>query len=525
MSGGPTDPFIVQEAFLEAGRRAQAATKVDLKKLCFKEQWAFVTDDSPFVAGLCSRRAGKSEGICLKMLDTALKVPDCRIPYVTITRPMARNVIWGKLRRWCAKPTKDNPGGMDIDAHFNNQTLEVTLPNGSVIFLASAENQEEVEKLRGGAYPLAILDECQAFKQNLLQTLVEDILPYALGEMGGTLVCIGTPSPACAGYFYELTTGRKPGWSVHHWTMFQNTRFPIDRRTGKPFDPFDFKKRMLALWRVTEKAARVRREMYGEWVRDLSASVYRVRPESYVGELPDAPDWEHVIGADYGLKDATAFSVIAFSIALGKAVVIRAFEKTGLLSSDAADIVKELYDQYQPVGLVGDAGGLGAPYVEEVVRRYQLPMVAAEKSRKLGAIELMNDALDTGALSLLESCTDLYQQMADLEWDYSKVVRKHGLEHAGSVVRADLVISDRKPDHMCDATLYAWRECVQWLHEKPATDGPNESPGDALTVEETAMWAAALRADEGRSETEQDVIPDMEPLPAWEQLESYDDRL
>lgn len=509
--GPVVDPFLQQAALAEAARRQEARVKVDLSKLCFPEQLRFVTDPEPFIAGLCSRRAGKSEGVSLKMIATAQRHPGRRIPYVTLTRPMAKNIMWGKLQRWNAPPRRDEwgeeVGGLDLGAHFNNQTLEMTLPNGSVIFLASAETGEEVEKLRGGDYPLVVLDECQAFKPALLRTLLEDILPYALFEHGGQLVVIGTPSPQCAGYFYRVTEGQEPGWSVHRWTMFQNAKLPRNPRTGvkgvRAAEVFaeDFLRRR----KLSRDAARVQREMYGRWVRDNSSSVYRVEPRSLVRELPTADDWEHVIGVDYGYRDATAFAVLAYSVALGRAVVVRAFERTGLLPSDAAEVLRGLYEEYDPVHMVGDAGGLGKPYVEEAVQRYDLPLEPAEKARKLAAIEFLNDDLETGALTLLEPCEELFLQMRQLEWDYAKADRKRGGDDDRPVQRADVAIADRTPDHMCDAVLYAHRACRQYLHTDPAETGAEAHP---LTAEERRMWEAAARTDALLRRTDEELPAD-----------------
>src|SRR5690606_12495979 len=155
-------------------------------------------------------------------------------PYITNSRPQAKRILWPKLQFWNRK--------LDLDAKFNQVELTMTLKNGSTIMLGGANDESEIERYRGGAYPLVILDEAQSFR-SFLQPLVEEILAPATLDYAGQIAMIGTPNPVCLGYFFDASTGKlvdnetgKPIWKNHHWTAFDNPYINTDFREGRLHD-------------------------------------------------------------------------------------------------------------------------------------------------------------------------------------------------------------------------------------------------------------------------------------------------
>lgn len=474
--GKKLPPELEQLVVAESVKRLKAKTAVRMEDLCFPAQLDFVQDKATFVAALCSRRAGKSEGCVIKLLKAASENPRSIAAYVTITKPMAKRIMWSKLVAWNER--------LKLGGHFNQNTLEMTLPNGSVVALYSAETDEEVEKMRGQAYPLVVIDEAQAIKPGLLKKLVEEIVPPALMDYNGQLYLTGTPNSACAGYFYLVTTGKKAGYKVHHWNAFDNPHLKNAR---------EFVDNILKLWNMGHDAPKAQREFYGKWVRDNSTSVFAMPDTALIDEMPKADDWEYVVGMDFGYKDATAFVVIGYSIDIGRAVVVQSWEERHLLPDDVAERAEKLFKTYRPIALVGDVGGLGKPYAETMVQRYSLPIDAAEKSQKLAAIEVMNTDLRAGKLLILSSNAELWEQMRSIEWDYSKAIKKAGIteedQELRNIQRADVMIDERAPNHIADACLYAHRRTLQYLH----TDPVDISQLDGESKEEREMEAMADR--------------------------------
>ena len=77
---------------------------------------------------------------------------------------------------------------------------------------------------------------------------------------------IGTPTAACSGFFYEASTGLRPGFSQHHWTILENKYIP---HAGEYLD----KKKHSKGWADDHPV--YLREWCGRWVRSDDSLVYR----------------------------------------------------------------------------------------------------------------------------------------------------------------------------------------------------------------------------------------------------------
>lgn len=187
----------------------------------------------------------------------------------------------------------------------------------------------------------------------------------------------------------------------------------------------------------------------GQWVEDTSGHIYRVPASIDVESLPDLPDGEsyaHVIGADFGVTDPTAYVVLAFSRHSPCVYVVRSGQWPGLAPSEAAETMRDWADEYEPERIVGDIGGLGKGFQAEFRRRYTLPMVAAQKSDKLGYIKLLGGALERGDVLALPGNGELLADLRGLAWKDER----HREEHPAC------------PNHLPDALLYGWREARGW---------------------------------------------------------------
>ena len=135
-----------RRVLLEAKRRADTLARIDFGALCFPEQRSFVEDDSPFVAGEAGRRGGKSDGAVLKCLRGAHENPGSQIPYIALSRPHAKRIAWPKFLFWNRR--------LELGGKFNHAELSMYLPKcGSTITLGGANDEAEIERYRGGAYP------------------------------------------------------------------------------------------------------------------------------------------------------------------------------------------------------------------------------------------------------------------------------------------------------------------------------------------------------------------------------------
>jgi hypothetical protein len=198
-----------------------------------------------------------------------------------------------------------------------------------------------------------------------------------------------------------------------------------------------------------------RREYLGEWCQDESALVYRGfkrRRNLYSGALPSVP-WNYIVGLDLGWHDQTAFSVIAYSKYSPNAHIVRAFGRSEMRISRVAEVLLSLQNEFSPSAIVADTGGLGKAICEELKARYSLPIVAAEKTEKLAAIEAINSDYIDGRILVHESCHDLIAQYETLTWDDKRL-------HENPSMRNDL----------CDATAYPLRYSRHYWHRPKDAD-------------------------------------------------------
>jgi hypothetical protein len=427
----------------------------------FDRQISLIDDPSKTKAALCSRRAGKTYTCCYYMLEVAHRQPESIIPYIALTRPVAKRLMWGALKR------ANNQ--YHIGMRFNNNELIATLKNGSQITLNGANDEADIDKLRGSAYPLVVIDEAASYGP-FLPELVEDVLEPALIDYSGTLLMTGTPNARCHGYFFDATTDPQRGFSVHKWTIRENPYIPHAN---------DYLAQKLRQKGWGDDNPVYLREWCGRWIRSDDSLVYRYSDRNKVSSVPD--DLDYILGVDLGFTDATAFVIWGFSRDSPTAYMVDSMKQTRMITSEIAESIADLDRTYHFLSMVCDTGGLGKSMVEEMRRRYGLPLKAAEKSAKASYIELFNDGLRTGRIEVLDG-SEIFNEWDLLQWD------------TGS--RVQYKEDSRFENHLSDAALYGWRECRHYLYEEPIPKSVAGSTQWYNELEER-IWAQKARSLEG----------------------------
>lgn len=445
-----------RRALAELARRRQGRGAVDFRALCFGAQRAFVEDTALLVAASCSRRAGKTWGIAYKLLSSAQAHPWSTCLYLTNTRPQAKRIVWPVLQRLDAD--------LGLKGKFNQVELSYRLPNGAQILLGGCNDEVEIERYRGAAYPVVVIDEAQSVRA-FLQRLIEEILEPATLDYRGQIYLTGTPNAAGIGYFRDVAVGAAKGWSVHRWTLLDNPEIPHAAQWLAD---------MRARRGMLETDPKYRREYLGEWVRDSSSQVYQIDDRNLVAEWPQssADDWEYVLGVDIGFVGVSAFVTLAYSEKAARIVVLESHQVTppdldaSMLTPQLLAVeIGKLRARYDYRKIVVDPGGLGAKFIDELRTRFAVPAQAAEKHAKMGAIELLNGDLRTGRVLVVEPKNrDLIHDARMLEWRWDRVSEED--VKRGTVDRSDLVIDDRTPDHLTDALTYAYRACRAYMPEE-----------------------------------------------------------
>lgn len=474
-----------------------------LRSVLFPQQRDFwIVDTAKRKAALCSRRAGKTYGGARAYLAIALESPKSRLVYINETRAEAKALLWdepddGIPALLIALGLKEGE-----DYRSNATELVIRFANGSIISLFGADDERQVNKLRGRKFTAAWTDEAQ--KAPHLQTLVQRVLGASMKDFDGTLFITGTPSRDCAGYFYDVTNpeATAPGWSVHHWTTRDNPFFgatPEERYERTAAAAMEENG-----W--TEGDPDFRREWLGLWIQEDSRYVYpvhQVRPDTltfapmrmtlagsydHFAATRDLPrssvgkpqDWYYSLGCDFGFRpDPFAITLLAFSMRHDIAYEMWSWKKAEIDAEDWLQAIRAVVDQVDGlVSIVGDPAGTRA-LMKGWRERLGIPIEDAEKNEKNTWIELMGSAIRKGRFKYREG-SPLLHEHKNLVW----LPVKTGEPKENKERR--LLDGTRPGNHNSDSALYSWRHMSNWLAR---AEGPPPQPGspEAFRAEEERL--------------------------------------
>jgi hypothetical protein len=198
----------------------------------------------------------------------------------------------------------------------------------------------------------------------------------------------------------------------------------------------------------------------GKWVIDDSNLVYRFDYDrNSFDELPvkqpGAGRWHYVLGIDLGFNDPTAWVVCAYHDFDRTLYVLGAHKKEKCDITEVAEQTRKLMGRFDFDRIVIDNANKQA--VEEMRRRHDIPLTPAEKAGKADFIEIMNGDFISGHIKLHKKmAAPLIDEYGQLIWDDRSGRRE---EHPAA------------PNHCCDAALYAWRSCYQYLADMLQPNG------------------------------------------------------
>jgi PBSX family phage terminase large subunit len=299
-----------------------------------------------------------------------------------------------------------------------------------------------------------------------------------------------------------MRAATNPGNIGHEWVM---RRFMAEENPDRVFiqanfrdnpaiDHEDYERNLMLSDVIT------RRQMMGEWVHDGVGLVYReCTAKNVITEAPSHLDY-YVCGLDFGQVDDNAVVILGWNEHDTKIYVVEAFRRKAIVS-ELSDEVKELERKYHFHKIVGDIGGQGKAFSEEMRKRHHIPVEGAEKSNKLGYIRLLNDDFARGRVLVVKpTCQELLDEYKELYWD------KTGEKEIAS---AD--------NHASDAMLYAWRASCAYA------ESPEEEaiPGGVIDVQRKAE-AAGRRQWESMPKEDQEIwdkqgVGSSEKNPWWQE--------
>lgn len=417
--------------------------RFSLEELAFPEQLKFIRDPRRLKALFCTRRAAKSYTAGLYMIDTCLKNPGTNCLFVGLTRQSAHDIVVKDILKVI---NRENKLGAQITSH---PVTQMTFPNESVIRVTGIDaDEDEMNKLLGKKYKLVCIDESSLYTINL-RHFVYDILGPAMADQQGTICLFGTSSNFVQSFFYDVSTKKEPGWSIHQWTAYQNPH--ID-------------------WKAQIEDIKLHRPLYmetpqfrqwylNEWVIETDKLVYKFNPDRNLYEdlpHPNSKGWTYNLGVDTGWEDDNAFVLAGYHENDPTLYIIKTFKKNHMTFDQVEIKIKEfLVDPNYPISSV-IIDGANKQGVETMRLRSDIHFEYADKLGKVDHIEIMNGDLIQGRVRIHVSCTDLIDEMMGLVWKTS-----------GDKITYPKKEHPALPNHLCDAALYNWFNGYHFL-SRPA---------------------------------------------------------
>jgi hypothetical protein len=448
------------QAYREAKAGEAQRLGWSLERYCgFPQQLTAASSASKRKVLDCSRRAGKSKTIEAILTEAIQAPPFTNVFYITNTAKAARRIIWGGLKQL---NQQHGLGGVpnETEAYLAFPSLGPDVH----IYTAGAKDAGVIESLRGTPSKLYVVDEMQSMPERVRLPLMRDVISPALMDYGGALVVAGTPGAVPSGYFHDVCQGAlAKRWEQHRWTWRENLKLPAFA-LGRTVEQIEAD--ILDEHGWTRDHPTFLREYCGIWATDLEVLVFKWDAgKNGLDVVPElGPEPQYVMGVDLGFEDADAIVVLGWSAASRDVYLVEedVTPRQGLTA--LGDKVQRLWAKYKPSDTWVDSGGLGRKIIDELQNRWRIPCEAAEKTRKLEHIELLNDALRTGRFKALK--TSRFAEDCGLEqWDVD--ARAKGV----------LKVSDGYHSDVTDAVLYAYRCTMGYMQNPPPplSDGPNEA--------------------------------------------------
>jgi hypothetical protein len=441
------DPLIARQIMQELAKREQTKASVRFKRLATESELELANTleaklydkqkqcwyhpaRRKIICG--SRRIGKSTLLVLGSCITLLRNPDAHIMYVHKTLKLARPQYFNEL---CAIIEE-----YALPLDYTVADMVVTHARGlGGIHIRSAETQADVNNLIGFKLTLAMIDESGQYGPKMESAVMSKIGP-SLRDKEGTLILTGTPSDMPEGLFYEAASGIDNTFVPFHWDMRDNPYMPP---SAKDYNAI-IKEEGFSGW----DDPRFIREYLGKFAVSMERQVFHFDPKINIYQRADLEGYEFLIGADFGVADASAVVVLAFKRDTYKLYAVESWSQAKATVDDVAAVIQVYMDRYHTRKVVGDKGGLGKAYTNEIWQRHQIYIDTAEKRDKREFIGVLNSWLKSGNLVIRHE-SSLAKEIPYVLWNASRTA-----------------VDNNAKDDNCHALLYAFRGALPFIRRK-----------------------------------------------------------
>lgn len=364
-------------------------------------QRLFQESDKKFRAFISGVGAGKTAGGWHNALEHILKYPGSLGVVVAPTYSSIRDVILRERDSWIPD---------ELVLNYNKTDKEMKFINGSSILFRSANDEKQIELMRGLSINWGWIDEA-----TLLPKLVLDILTARLRQPGFDNYRLWMTCTPRKGWLYNMI---QDGMS-DEWFVLDNIRSDTNI-----FLPEGYTETLKELY----TGQFYDQEVLGQWV-DFEGLVWDLK--MLEGEIPTKPT-RVIYGVDIGWVHPSAVVVI---LEYGeKFYIVDEFYKIECDDDCLISAVKRLQEKWGEGRCYVDSA---VPRVIKGMRNAGISTYLADK-KVMDGLRVVRTLFDTGKLFIHEGCINTITEMQGYMW-------KDGDEEKPEKIN----------DHACDATRYA----------------------------------------------------------------------
>lgn len=435
----------IETAILLAGQKQKKI--IEIRDARFPQQDKFILDPARYLAALCTRRAGKTNALALRFIRTMYQYPGSYCRYIALTRDSAKDIMWPVLEEINER--------YELNAKFTESNLTMKLPCGSKLRLFGADMKNFIRRLKGAKSPGVAIDEAQEFGPHIEQ-LIDDVLTPTLADYPNSWIALaGTPGPLTQGIFYNITEKNAGNYSVHKWSLYDNPYMP---------DPHSFVKDLKEKKEWADDNPTYLREYCGKWAQDVNALLIKYdQIKNHYDTLPRGP-FIYILGVDLGIRDADALAVLAWNENSPNIYLVEEKLTKGQDITALTEQIKKMMGKYEISKIIMDEGALGKKIAEEIRRRHQIPVLPADKMRKMENVAFLNDFMRLGRFKA-KSQSKFAQDSRLVQIDYEKSTPDK------------LVVKKGYHSDIIDAVLYAFKESPAYTYQEPVKKPKWGSPG------------------------------------------------
>ena len=392
-----------------------------------------------------TRRAGKTVTECISFMEVGEEFPKSNMVFGALTLDSAADICWQEFKDLDAR------GG--YGCKYNQTKKIVFFPNGSKVRLFGFDTSaKQMKKVLGQKLRKFSLDESGSMTQDMRKLCYQMIKP-ALADLrpNSWMTLLGTCENIVNTFFEGVTEKKETDlpWKVYKWTAFDNPHMAKQWKLEIDEMLENNPKIVNASWFKTH--------YLNQWCADDDLLIIPIKKCEQVDFVDDG-NYDFLLGVDIGYNDANAFSIVACHRNKREVIIVKTYKQAELILSEVAEKIKEIQRKYNILKIVID--GANKQGIEEIKRRFAIPLTIAEKTGKATYLHLLKDDVITGSV-LMDSanCGELYTEWASLMW---KDLNKEKED-------------DRCQNHLSDATLYIWRYCYHYLWEPVAPEDDKDS--------------------------------------------------